>query len=180
MESNAIETAVATVFTNADDIVNNSMKLYIKIVTNILKNQDDPKYRRLNKDKVVAKLKHARGAVALLDAVGFRDEGTHYVLPAEADLSPLQQSHDLIQQHEPAKAKTEAQLQLEAVLAESKKRTEAARAEKQKRKSEMKQKIEANKKEKAADYKPPKASVAQKRNFGAVHKKLEFTSSKGG
>ena len=52
MSAVTLEDRVDVVFANDAAAVNKAMKLYMKISSNILQNQSESKYRRLNKEKV--------------------------------------------------------------------------------------------------------------------------------
>jgi len=60
------------------------------IFSNILTHPEDPKYKKVSIDKVVPRLKDAKGAVELLEVL-FVKEDAHYVWKG-ADLSPLSQA----------------------------------------------------------------------------------------
>jgi len=70
-----------------------------KVLGNIVKNPTEAKYRSLKKEnKIVADiLCRSPSAISMLLALGFEDDGAAYYCPEDTDLSPLQETVDMLE-----------------------------------------------------------------------------------
>eukprot|EP00746_Dinoflagellata_sp_MGD_P003547 gnl/MRDRNA2_/MRDRNA2_106883_c0_seq1.p1 gnl/MRDRNA2_/MRDRNA2_106883_c0~~gnl/MRDRNA2_/MRDRNA2_106883_c0_seq1.p1 ORF type:complete len:306 (-),score=86.73 gnl/MRDRNA2_/MRDRNA2_106883_c0_seq1:179-1096(-) len=77
----------------------NVYKTLGKVLGNIVRNPDEPKFRSLKKDnKIVAEtLGKSKSAIALLLKVGFKDVGSMYQCPPSVDLTDLTEAAELVE-----------------------------------------------------------------------------------
>merc|ERR1712087_120306 len=68
------------------------VKLFGKIVKNIIKNPKDEKKRKLNTDKISQKVSNPNDFFEALQFLGFQQNETYHILPLDADLTKLEQS----------------------------------------------------------------------------------------
>jgi len=70
-----------------------------KVLSNIVANPAEPKFRTLKKENklVSEKLSRSTGAISTLLALGFEDTGAAYVCPSGADLGPHSEVVDLLE-----------------------------------------------------------------------------------
>mmetsp|Transcript_18203 Transcript_18203/g.52713 ORF Transcript_18203/g.52713 Transcript_18203/m.52713 type:complete len:273 (+) Transcript_18203:36-854(+) len=104
-----------------------------KLLGNVLASPDEPKFRKIRTSNATfaAKVYSCKGAPELLALAGFDDapESGHLVLPAGADLAPLQHALDLLKAQ--AAGRTEAEEKKRKLLAEKEASARSARAQKQ-------------------------------------------------
>ena len=76
------------------------LELCFKIVSNILANQSEPKFRRLKRSnaKVTSCIVAVAGGLDLLSSLGFEQQGDELVLPPDASLVPVLQARAAVKE----------------------------------------------------------------------------------
>lgn len=185
-----------------DDVKLPACKLLNQIISNIVANPREEKFRHLNAEKIVPRLKQAKGAFELILALGFMEINTKYELPMELPLGSLQavlpriqqilqvQQQQQAQQQQAQEQKGAAQQPKKAVgekkeMTEFQKEHQKANEELDRKKKEreaLRAKMELAKRDRAASCGVPvQASVANNLKFGSQLRKFEPPPpSKGG
>jgi hypothetical protein len=163
-----------TVFSNDADTKQSIFKLYSKIVYNIKESPNEAKFRKINLEKLMAKMPHGKGMKELLLAVGFTDsEASIMVLSPSSPVAPLISAWNQIVDREMKEdqLKQTKLAELARIQAENQAEINAIKTKKSTAKQNIKGEIEASKKFNAE--KPvTQGSVANKMNFGMKMGKL--------
>jgi len=177
---------------------NKALKLLRGIAQHVLEEPDEIKFRKIKIEKLLPRLQEAEGAVTLLTAMGFIQKDGFFILPETSSLEPICSCLEKLEEREERekkitsvpvvektasccvtpsgccestkreKPKSEAERQLEAVLAEREAEINAFRKKKAGR-ALMKKNLEASKKDKRA--RGAVASTGQDLQFGARYAK---------
>merc|ERR1712070_371069 len=163
--------AVRRLEENGDNIYNETSSILVKLLGNLSANPNEAKYRsvRLSNPKISAAIVSVQGALDILKAAGFVEEGDAVVFPSTGSMASVEEALAQVQLSiasraagKQSKVDRAADRARQAYVDEQTKKKE----ENERRKALIKSKIAGNKKEEKEFH----ASVKQERAFGAGSK----------
>jgi len=97
-KADAIDATLQILLTNSDVDFNPCVATLSKLVSNILNNPSEDKFRKvpLSSQALQTKVWRVKGAREFLESVGWRKEGDHLVFPVDASLLDLEMARQLL------------------------------------------------------------------------------------
>ena len=91
-----MEESLKLLLDNPSEAFHNAAKILLQCTSNILREPDNIKYRRIRISKVQNQLLPVTGAIECLFNVGFEEDGEFFTLPKSVPLDNMKKLHDLL------------------------------------------------------------------------------------